>query len=107
MSSRRFWLIAIGSAALAACNTAQTHIGDEDPALGEAEKYDSAMQIINPAPVYSANSTQPGSNGDVGASAVKRYRTDHVKAPTSVGTSAGGSGGSGSGSGMSSGGGPH
>jgi hypothetical protein len=97
-------IAAAACAALAACNTAQTHIGDEDPGLGEALKYDAAIQTINPAPVYTANSTQPGSNGDVGASAVKRYRTDSVKEPESIGTSASSSGG---GTGMSSGGGPH
>jgi hypothetical protein len=104
MSSRRFWIVAIGSAALAACNTAQTHIGDEDPGLGEAAKYNAAIQTINPAPVYAANSTQPGSNGEVGAAAVKRYRTDKVKQVETMQTTSGASGGSGgSGSGMSGG----
>ena len=93
MSSRRIWIVAIASAALAACNTAQTHIGDEDPGIGEAVKYDAAIQTINPAPVYAANSTQPGSNGDVGASAVKRYRTDSVKQVEVMQTSSGSSGG--------------
>jgi hypothetical protein len=74
-----------------------THYGDEDPSLGEAVKYNAAIQTINPAPVYSANSAQPGSNGEVGAAAVKRYRTDKVKQTQSLGTS--------SGAGMSSGGG--
>jgi hypothetical protein len=82
--------------ALGACNTANTHIGDEDPAIGEAVKYDAAIQTINPAPVYSANATQPGSNGDVGASAVKRYRNGAVKQPQAMSTTTivgGGSGG--------------
>jgi hypothetical protein len=104
MSSSRLWTVAAASVALAACNTAQTHIGDEDPGMGEALKYDAAIQTINPAPVYSATSTQPGSNGDKGASAVKRYRTNAVKEPENIGTTGGGSGG---GSGMSAGGGPH
>jgi hypothetical protein len=77
-----------------------THYGDEDPGMGEAVKYNSALQTINPTPVYSADSSQPGSNGEVGAAAVKRYRTDKVKQPESLGTSSGGSG-----AGMSSGGG--
>ncbi len=89
MSSRRFLLVAIASVALTSCNTAQTHIGDEDPGFGEAVKYNSAMQTINPAPVYAANSTKPGSNGEVGAAAVKRYRTDKVKAVEMMQTTSG------------------
>lgn len=104
MSSRRIWIAAIGCAALAGCNTANTHIGDEDPGMGGAVKYNLAIQTINPAPVYPAGSAQPGSNGDVGASAVKRYRTDAVKQPESTGTSAGGAA---SGAGMSAGSSPH
>ena len=67
MSSRRIWIVAIACVALAGCNTMYTHYGDEDPSLGEAAKYNAAIQTINPAPVYSADSAQPGSNGDVGA----------------------------------------
>jgi hypothetical protein len=101
MSSSRLWIAAAASFALAACNTAGTHIGDEDPGMGEAVKYNAAIQTINPAPVYGANSTQPGSNGDVGASAVKRYRTDKVKQVQTMQTTMGS--GAGGGSGMSSG----
>jgi len=99
MSSKRFLIAAAACAALAGCNTAQTHIGDESPVLGEATAYDNAIQTINPTPVYAANSTQPGSNGEVGASAVKRYRTDKVKAPEQQATSTGVGGGGGGGSG--------
>jgi hypothetical protein len=81
MSSKQLWIAVVGCAALAGCNTAQTHIGDEDPGLGEAVKYDVAIQTVNPAPVYPADSTQPGSNGELGTKAVERYRTDKVKAP--------------------------
>jgi hypothetical protein len=91
MSSRRLLIAAIASAALAGCNTMYTHYGDDDPGFGEAAKYDAAVQVINPTPVYSADSAQPGSNGDVGAQAVKRYRSGTVKQTQSVGT-AGGSG---------------
>ena len=86
----------IGIVALAACNTMNTHIGDEDPGMGEAVKYNAALQTINPTPVYSATAAQPGSNGDVGAKAVKRYRTDAVKPVETMQTSTGGSGSSGS-----------
>ena len=51
MSSKRIWIVALACTALVACNTAQTHIGDEDAAFGEALAYDKAVQIINPAPV--------------------------------------------------------
>lgn len=83
--------------ALGACNTAGTHIGDEDPGIGEAVKYNAAIQTINPAPVYSANAAQPGSNGDVGASAVKHYRNGTVKQPETMSTTTIVGGGSGSG----------
>jgi hypothetical protein len=103
MSSKRHLIAVAASIALAGCTSlAPTHIGDQDPAIGEAVRYDAAMQVINPAPVYSAQSTQPGSNGDVGAHAVKRYRTDQVKQPELMDTT---SGVSGSSAGMS--GGPH
>lgn len=101
MSSKRFWIAAIASVSLGGCNTVNSHYGDEDAAFGEAAKYNAAIQTINPVPVYAANSVQPGSNGDVGASAVKRYRTDKVKAPQSQSTS--GVGGSGAGASVGSG----
>ena len=97
MSSKRLWLTVLACSAVAGCNTAQTHIGDESATLGEAFRYDAAVQIINPAPVYAANSTQPGSNGDVGANAVKRYRSDKVKQPASQQTSTSVTGGGGGG----------
>jgi hypothetical protein len=95
-------LLGVSCVALAGCNTWNSHIGDEDPYLGEAVRYDAAIQTVNPDPVYSANSAQPGENGEKGAKAVKRYRTDSVKQPVSTTSGAGGSGGSGgSGAGMS------
>ena len=51
MSSRRLWMTAAACAALAGCNTANTHIGEESAFLGEAVKYDQAVQTINPTPV--------------------------------------------------------
>jgi hypothetical protein len=80
---------------LAGCNTAHKNIGMEDPAMGEAIKYDAALQTINPDPVYPAGAAQPGDNGEVGAKAVKRYRTDAVKKVETMQTTSGGSGGSG------------
>ena len=53
-------------------------IGARDGAIGEAVKYDAALQTINPDPVYPPGSAQPGDNGDVAAKAVQRYRTGAV-----------------------------
>ena len=64
-----------------------------DPSFGEATKYNAAVQTINPDPVYAADAAQPGDNGDVGAHAVKRYRTDAVKAIETMETTSGSSGG--------------
>jgi hypothetical protein len=77
--------------ALAGCNTANTHIGDEDPGMGEAVKYNAAIQTINPTPVYPAAAAQPGDNGAKGQAAVKRYRTDAVKPVETMQTTTGGS----------------
>ena len=87
MSSR----LMLGAAALllAGCNTVNTHIGDEDPYLGEAVKYNAALQTINPDPAYGPDAAQPGSNGAKGAEAVKRYRTDKVKEVETMQTTSG------------------
>ena len=90
--------IAAAALCLAACNTADSHIGGEDPFVGEAAKYNAALQTINPAPVYSADSAQPGSNGDKGQNAVKRYRKDQVKQVEMMETTGSSGGGSGGGS---------
>jgi hypothetical protein len=47
--------------------------------MGEAVKWNSAVQTIDPDPVYTDQDAQPGSSGAKGAEAVKRYRTDAVK----------------------------
>ena len=96
--SSRFLLIAIGGIALGACSTMNKNIGQEDPAFGEAAKYNAALQTINPDPVYQAGDAQPGDSGDKAAAAAKRYRTDAVKPVQSMQT-----GGSGGGSGSSGG----
>ena len=66
--------------AIAGCNTAHTEIGQEDPFHGESVRYNAALQIINPDPVYPEGAMEPGSNGAKGAAAVNRYRTDQVNA---------------------------
>lgn len=79
---------------LAACSTSP----DGAPALGrdfgEAVKYDTVLQTINPDPVYPDSAVQPGTRGDLGPAAVKRVRTDTVKQPQveAVGSGSSGSG---------------
>jgi hypothetical protein len=77
MSSRRVFVAAI-ALGLAGCGMNQP-IGTEDRAFGEAVKYDTALQTINPTPEQVAGAAQPGASGEMGAAAVKRYRTGNVK----------------------------
>ena len=93
---------------LAACATGRRDIGQEDLAFGESVRYNAAVQTINPDPIYPEGSAMPGENGDHGAQAVKRYRTDQVstrhKAEVSasqsgISTTQGQGGGSGGGGG--------
>jgi hypothetical protein len=77
--------------ALSGCNTANKHIGEIDPLFGESVKYDTALQTINPDPVYPPSAAKPGSMGDKGARAVLRYRTDAVKAVEATQTNSGSS----------------
>jgi type IV pilus biogenesis protein CpaD/CtpE len=98
MSSKRLcaMLSMCAMLAMSACGTINKNIGQEDPTFGEAEKYNAAIQTINPAPVYGPDGAQPGDNGDKGAQAVKRYRSDEVKQVKSMGTTSGSGGSSGS-----------
>jgi hypothetical protein len=82
MSCKHLLIAAVIATGLTGCNT----IGSDAPGFGEAVKYNAAVQTINPAPVYAANAAQPGDNGDKGAAAVKRYRTDTVKDVATVET---------------------
>lgn len=79
MSCKRAMVAAVFVAALAACSNGLKETGASDPFLGEAVRYNAAVQTINPDPVYTADAAKPGDNGDKGAAAVKRYRTDKVK----------------------------
>ncbi|MBV9527436.1 hypothetical protein [Sphingomonas sp.] len=101
--SSKLTLIATAMLLTCGCRTAYTHhIGEEDPGLGEAVKYNAAAQIINPDPVYPAAGAQPGDSGVKAAAALKRYRTDTVKQLETISSTESSSGGSGSGSGSSS-----
>ena len=73
--------LSISCAALlvAGCSTMNKPIGQEDAGLGEAVKYNAAVQTVNPDPVHPADGAQPGDSGAKAAAAVKRYRTDAVK----------------------------
>lgn len=68
-------------------------IGQRDPALGEAVKYNAAIQTINPDPIYPEGSAEPGENGDRGARAVQRYREGEVTPVEMMETTTGSSGG--------------
>ena len=70
-----------------------------DHGLGEALKYDMALQTIDPDPVYPPGSAEPGTSGTAAAEAAKRYRTDAVKPVEVVNTAKAAAAGSGSGSG--------
>ena len=63
MSSKRIFAAAAASLALSGCYTMSSpyrNIGDEDPYMGEAVRYNAAVQTINPDPVYAENGAQPG-----------------------------------------------
>ena len=98
-----FKLLAVtaGCAMLGACTTAELpQAGSLDAGWGEASRYNAAVQVIDPEPVYTDQGAKPGDNGAVAASATKRYRTDNVKDTEPVSsTRRAGASGSGSGSG--------
>ena len=77
MSSRSI-LLGVSCLALTGCSTVYSHIGDEDPLMGESVRYNAAVQTINPDPVYAEGGMQPGEMGAHGVAAVNRYRTDKV-----------------------------
>lgn len=79
MSFDRTLAVAALAALLAGCSGQVKEAGAGDPFLGEAVKYNAAVQTINPDPVYTADMAKPGDSGALGAAAVKRVRTDRVK----------------------------
>ena len=89
-------LIAIGPAVLVLAGCAVNPVsGSYDPGFGETFAYAKAIQTIDPDPVYAADGAQPGDHGDKGARAVKRYRSDAVKAVEQLQTTGSTSGGGG------------
>jgi outer membrane murein-binding lipoprotein Lpp len=87
MSSNLWMSLAPFSLLLAGC--VNEPIGKRDPALGEAVKYNAAVQTISPDPIYPEGSAQPGDIGDKAARAVKRYREGEVKPVETMGTTGG------------------
>lgn len=93
MSSKQLlWPIAL--LVLAGCQTTDRGAGSQDAAFGEAVKYDTALQTIDPDPVYDDSDAQPGADGAKAAAAAKRYRTDQVKQVDTQTTTASASGSS-------------
>jgi hypothetical protein len=86
--------------ALAGCQStpyarpALPQAGSLDAGFGETTKYNAAVQIINPDPVYTADGAQPGDSGAKAAAATRRYRTDAVKATQAISSTTSGGGGS-------------
>ena len=76
--SSKLWIALAGFGALTACNTVNKNIATEDPYIGEAVAYDTAVQVINPDPVYPEDGAKPGDNGDKAARNVKAYREGQV-----------------------------
>jgi hypothetical protein len=93
--SFKLMLLIVGSVLLAGC--LNEPIAQRDPALGEAVKFNAAVQTINPDPVYPEGTAQPGDSGEHAAKAVERYRKGEVKPVETMQTTSGttGSGSSG------------
>ena len=81
--------------ALAALAAATSACSPVDLSLGEAVKYDQALQTINPDPVYAPGSALPGASGTHAVTAAKAYRMGTVKPVEKITISGGSSGGSG------------
>lgn len=81
-------LLIIAGAALAA-----TACAPVDAGFGEAQRYDTAIQTIDPDPVYPADSLQPGYFGEKAQKATERYRKGTTKPLRRETTSSGGGGG--------------
>lgn len=78
---------------LSGCATVHEQSGSADAQFSEATRWNAAMQIINPDPVYGPDDAQPGDNGAKAVGAFVRYRTDRVKEPSVQPTSAQAAGG--------------
>ena len=106
MSCSRAIIATAVLAMLGGCSTGGKEVGAGDPFLGESVRYNAALQTINPDPVYGPDDAKPGDNGEKGAAAVERYRTDKVNDRHSKEVSAASSSGMSTTEGTSSGSGP-
>jgi hypothetical protein len=85
-----FYKVVVSSAlltVLGACSHIDPQTGSADRQFGEAVAWNKQVQLVNPEPVYTAQSSQPGSDADKAAAASKRYRTDAVRNVERVQTS--------------------
>jgi hypothetical protein len=85
-------LLLILAPALLAGGCVNEPIGQRDPGLGEAVRYNAAVQTINPDPVYAEGGAMPGDHGEHAARAVQRYREGEVKEVQMMETTSGTSG---------------
>lgn len=51
-----------------------------DPGFGEAQRYDMAVQTVDPDPVYPEDGAKPGDHGEKAQKATERYRKGTTKA---------------------------
>ena len=65
-----------------------------DPGMGEALRYDMAVQTVNPDPVYPEDALQPGYHGEKAQKATERYRKGTTKPVRQESSTSGGGSGS-------------
>jgi type IV pilus biogenesis protein CpaD/CtpE len=97
MSSKAFAIV-LAATSLAACQSVDPISQSPDPHFGEVTARNKAVQIINPDPVYTAEASQPGNDGEHAARAVDRYRKGAVKDTRRISTGASSGAGSSGGS---------
>lgn len=67
-------MLLLGGSALAVAGCAPV-----DPGFGEAQRYNMAIQTIDPDPQYPADGAKPGDSGVKGQKAHERYRKGETK----------------------------
>ena len=72
MSSKRIGAVLAATVLLTGCEAVNRPIGTTDPYMGEATKWNAAVQTIDPDPVYTDEDARPGESGDKAAAAVKQ-----------------------------------
>ena len=87
MSCKYRAMMAAALAGLAASGCAPVDVG-----LGEAHRYDMALQTIDPDPVYPEDGAKPGDSGVLAAEASERYRLGNATPVESMSISTGSTG---------------